>query len=303
MKKSVWMILVLTLAAATFVCEAQERREGRNFRRGAGRYGQMRREVRPMSESDAKAWLEVQGKLKKQDAKGYAEVEKLAATNLAAAFNKMQLLAAKAKISTPSQAPRRMMNGRMRGGMGNMGGRRGMGMGGMTRMGGMGAMNGTSARKEAEDSIKAKFPAEFAAYEKKIEENRTYLKDLAKKAKVTLPADFSDLAFIRKKYAAQLQGLDFRASMEKLRELAEKEGYAMGGGNSGRYGHSGRMGNQENTSSALPPPPPKRDFSRNQLARKVRERFPAEWNEYITLRKSDKAAAEKKLEELLKRVK
>lgn len=296
--KKIWFGLVLVLAGTLFVCHGQENQGRRSVQRG--------RSVRPMSESDAGSWKEVQEKLRKFDAKEYGEIEKLAASNLAAAFNKMLLLAEKAKINTPaasiSRSRRPMMRGGMNGGRPGMGGM--MGRGGFrgAGMGRGGMFMNPSARNEAEKAIQAKFPAEFAAYEKKQEETRSFLKELAGKAKVSLPADMSDLAYIRKKYASELNGLDFRASFEKLRSLVEKEGYTMGnGGSSGRFGRGGMEGGE--ASSALPPPPPKRDLARAQLARKVRDRFPAQWKEYVTLRKTDKAAAEKKLEELLKLVK
>ena len=298
--KKVWMILVFALGVMT-LCEAQEREERRNFQRGRRNNYMRSPEVRALSSSDTKAWQEVQEKVKKADPKGYAEVEKLAASNLGAAFNKFQLMAQKAGVSMPSTRPgRRMMGQGMRNNrMGNRwGGNMRMGRGGRP---GMGMMGGSSQRSEAENAIKAKFPQEFAAYEKKQEETRNYIKALAKKAKISLPADFSDLAYIRKKYAAQLKDLDFRQSMEKIRALAEQEGYAVNAPSGGRFGVRGGM--DAEASSALPPPPPKRDFSRNMLARKVRERYPAEWKEYLELRRTDRAAADKKLEELLKKVK
>lgn len=302
--KKVWMILVFALGVMT-LCDAQEMGERRNFQRGRRNDYMRSPEVRALSSSDTKAWQEVQEKVKKADPKGYAEVEKLAASNLGAAFNKFQLMAQKARITMPSaRSTRRMMGQGMRnnrmGYMGRMGRMGRNGRQGMMGRNGLGMM-GSSGRTQAEEAIKAKFPKEYTEYEKKQEEARNYLKDLAKKAKVSLPADFSDFAFIRKKYAAQLKDLDFRASMEKIRALAKQEGYTVNSPSGSNFRGRGMDGGPSDT--ALPPPPPRRDFSRNMLARKVREKYPREWKEYLELRRKDRAAAEKKLEELLKRVK
>ena len=93
---------------------AQENGRGqRNRGQNRGNRPQMQMQ---MNEETARKWSDVQKQLKEKYPDKFAEIEKLAQTNIALAMQKMNQLAREAKISTP------------RGGFG--GGRGGFGRGG-----------------------------------------------------------------------------------------------------------------------------------------------------------------------------
>lgn len=287
MNKFVTAILAVSLSAATvFSANAQRRSSGENR---SGRTNRTRNFE--MNDKTKKEWADLQAKLEKRDPEGFKEVRKLAETNLPAAYNKMQILLRKAGLQTPRpQFSRNNMNRRneMRGREG-MGGNRAFGRGGMNRM------NPAQKRAEAEAKIAEKFPAEYAAYKKAVEENRTKLKELAAKTGIKLPATSEDMAFVSKKYEKELQELSWQERFTKLRELLEKEGYEISFGPSAGF--------REGMTPKKPAPPAKRDFSRNDLARKAKQQYPEEWQEFIELNRKDKKAAAAKLEALLNKVK
>lgn len=261
-----------------------------------------------MSEAVQKEWATLQQSLAKKDPKAFAEIRKLAETNLPAAFSKMQILAGKHNLKTPSRTRSGRNFHRNRGQSGDRnamrrrwqeGGDRGnmRGRGGFSGRGGMGMarMNPAQKRKDAETAIAGKFPKEYAAYVKAKEENLLKIRELAKKSSVKLPANTEEMAYVSKKYEKELQDLSWRERFAKLRELLEKEGYEMSFGNFGGAGLP--------ATAPKPAPPARRDFSRNDLARKAKQQYPEEWQQYVELNRKDKAAARKKLEELLKKVK
>ncbi|MBP5183052.1 MAG: hypothetical protein J6331_08515 [Lentisphaeria bacterium] len=279
-----------------------------------GRSGQGPGRTQEMNETTKKEWAELQTALAKKDPKGFEEVKKLAETNLPAAFNKMQLLAARAGLKTPRpQFSRGGGMGRREGGREGFGGRgegfggRGEGFGG--RGGGMrgqgfgggrgGMMNPGQRRADAEAKIAEKFPKEYAEYKKSTENNRVRIKELAEKTGIKLPANAEETAYVTRKYEKELEGLQWQERFSRMRELMEKEGYEMGfGGFGGGFGRRDGGG-----ASARPEPPAKRDFSRNDMARKIKQQYPEEWEEYVKLNRTDKNAAKAKLEELMKKVK
>lgn len=288
MNRILTTVLAISLSAVS-LCEAEAQRRsfsgnGGNFRRGG-----MNRSFE-MNEETAKEWASLQKELEKKDPKAFAEIKKLAATNLPAAYNKMQALARKNNLKMPRTA------GTMRGRWGaNRAGERG----GMGRRGNFGGnrMNPAGKRTEAEAKIAEKFPAEYAAYKKSAESNMLKLKELAAKSGVKLPANSEEMAYVNKKYAKELEGLQWRERFAKLREVLEKEGYEMSFGGFGNFPGRGRE-----PQMTRPAPPAKRDFSRNDLARKAKQQYPEEWQEYVELNKKDKRAARKKLEALLDKV-
>ena len=301
MKKIFTAILAVSLSAATILtAEAQRRSSGEN------RSSRMRgnRSVE-MNDTTKKEWANLQKELEKKDPKEFQEVKELAKTNLPAAFHKMQLLIQKTGLKAPrspfSGMPRR---GRAENGEGSGGRREGMMRGGFPGgnfRGGMGMrrVNPGEKRAEAEKKIAEKFPAEYAAYKKAEEENRLKLKDLAAKTGIKLPANAVEMAVITKKYEKELSGLQWQERFAKLNEILEKEGYEI---SSGTFGSFGRFRNPTRE-SPRPEAPAKRDFSRNDLARKAKQQFPEEWQEYVRLSREDKKAANAKLEELFKKVK
>ncbi|MBR2364921.1 MAG: hypothetical protein IKA79_06955 [Lentisphaeria bacterium] len=289
MNRILTAVIALSLSTASlFEADAQ--------RRSSGRPG-MNRSFE-MSEKTQKEWANLQTELEKKDPEGFREIKKLAETNLPAAFNKMQRLAAKAGLKTPrpnfsrsNMSRRNNGEGPGREGFGRREGMRGRSFGG-PRMN-----NAGQKRTEVEAKIAEKFPAEYAAYKKAVEENRLKLKDLAAKSGEKLPANAEEMAFVTKKYEKELEGLQWRERFAKLRELLEKEGYEFS------FGFSGTPGSfRSPADTPRPAPPPKRDFSRNELARKAKQQYPEEWQEYMLLNRKDKQAAKAKLEELLKKV-
>ena len=289
MKKIITAILAASLSTVTFfTAEAQRRAPG-------GNRGGMNRRTMEMNESTKKEWATLQAELAKKDPKGFEEVKKLAETNLPAAYNKMQLLMQKAGLRAPRpQFARGNMPRRegMRGREGFRGGPFGGNRGGMMNM-----PNPGQKRAEVEARIAEKFPQEYAAVKKSAEENLMKLRDLAVKTGVKLPANADEMAYVTKKYEKELEGLSRQERFAKLRECLEKEGYEFSFGSFGGF----RAGMTPAAPKAAPPA--KRDFSRNDLARKAKQQYPEEWQEYVELNKTDKNAAAAKLEALLKKVK
>lgn len=300
MKKILIAALAVSLSTVSFfTAEAQRRSSGENSR--SGRMNRTR--SFEMNDTTRKEWAALQKELEKKDSKGFNEVKELAKTNLPAAFHKMQLLVQKHGLKAPrSPISRNAFPRRNRGENGDFSGRR-EGMqrrpfpGNFRR--GMARMNPGEKRAEAEKKIAEKFPAEYAAYKKSVEESRNKIKDLAVKSGIKLPANAGEMAFVTKKYEKELSNLQWNERFAKLREFLEKEGYEMSFGS-----FSGSFNRPRSTMDPPPPAQPaKRDFSRNALARKVKQQFPEEWQEYVRLSREDKKAANAKLEELFKKVK
>ena len=150
-------------------------------------------------------------------------------------------------------------------------------------------------RFDAEQKLKAQYPAEFAEVQKLRDEAEKKLQELAKKANIELPPApkswHERMAELKEKYPKEyaeyeeLQKTDRRAAFAKLRELMEKNG--------DKTTFPGRDG--RNT----PPPPPRKDVGRQ--VRELRKKYPAEFAEIQKIRREDPAKARKMMQELQKK--
>lgn len=193
------------------------------------------------------------------------------------------------------------------GGRGGRGGRFG-GRGG--RFGGEGpGMMMKDPRSDAEEELAKKYPEEFAKLAKARSEAEKGMQELAGKAGVTLPmADFTrreKMAEFNKKYEKELKEInelrktDPRAAMRKYFELMEKEGLSFGrrGGAGGRMGPGrGGVGGPEEAEA------PVRKSPRERMEQRVKTELPEDYKAYEELRKTDPAAADKKLRELAEKI-
>jgi len=195
-----------------------------------------------------------------------------------------------------------------RGGRGNWGGGRGNWGGGRGNWGGgRGMGGGMFARSARESEIQAKFPEEYAAVAKQLIEAEKKLQDLAKKAKVELPADTnSAYRELRLKDAAGFAEAEkllksretMRQGMEKIRELAKKHDVKLPMppmmGRPGQGGPGGQGGPNADG-------PRMRDNNPRQI-RLVREKFPEEFKKVTELRQAGKRQeAEELLRDLMRR--
>jgi hypothetical protein len=249
---------------------------------------------------------EAQAKVKEKYPKEFAEIQKLAATDMAAAQKKLYELAAKGKILLPREfsSHNRDFGGRGRGqfggrdscGRGGFGGRGGRsGRGGMM---GMGQFN-LLRRYIAESQIKSKFAEEYAAADKEFLAAIEKIETLAQKAKVTLP--LSTEIQIRKLRAkapeefAKLEELSSSNPREvfgKLRELSETHKIPLWE----MREHSPRGGNRA-------PEAPQASVRENprQLMRKLQQRYPEEMKKLMALRDEDPREFARQLQELNRR--
>ena len=165
-----------------------------------------------------------------------------------------------------------------------------------------------------EGEIQAKFPKEYEAAAKQMLEAEAKLRELAKKAKVELPADnnslYRELRFKDPAGFAEVEKLlksqdrdERRKGMEKMRALAEKNGIklpgpGMGGGMGFRRpGGEGRDGGNRGGDG-----PRMRDNNPRQI-RLVREKFPEEFKKVNELRQAGKKQeADELLRDLMRRV-
>jgi len=166
-------------------------------------------------------------------------------------------------------------------------------------MGGFPGMN-PFGRIQAESKIAEKFPAEFAAAVKQMNEAEKTMAALAEKAEVNLPASFETqvrmlqekepvlMAEVRKKFSS-----DPRAAMAALRSLAEKYGVKLSGMAGGRRGGRGEWRHD----AEKPAPPQGREMSRPSFS-KLRAVFPGEMARYEELRRQDPGAARELLRQL-----
>lgn len=250
----------------------------------------------------ASEYSDAQAKVKEKYPKEFAEVQRLAATDLEAAQKKLQELARRGNIRLPreNRQSRSNMRGRQGGfnreGWGGRGGRGGMGgMGGMGMMR-MGQFN-MLRRYIAESQIKAKFAEEYAAADKALLAAVGKIEELAKKAKVTLPVSVE--MQIRKLRAAapaefaqleELSNSDPRAVMGKLRELAEKHGIELW--------ENRNRGQQERRPAT--PAPSTRENPR-QVIRRLQKKYPQEMEEIMALRERNPKEFSRRLQELNRR--
>ena len=300
MNKIAAMLIVSGLLAGGTVFAQQNRNRGGRGERGGER-------TRMSTEETNKKWADVQSQLKKKYPEKFAEIEKLAATNIAAAMQKMNELAREAKIATPR-------GGRFGGGRegfgGREGGQRGEGFGGGRggfggqRPGGFqGGMMGNRQRTEAEAKIKEKFPQEYAAIEKQRETAEEQLQALAKKADVKLPltqeAMMKKMAAIREKYKKefeeinQLRQTDPQAARERMAEIFKQEGIEMP--MMMRPGEGPRRGGDRGEGG-----PARRGNSRPNID-KIRKAYPEEMQKLDEIRREDPAKFREEFRKLAER--
>ena len=246
----------------------------------------------------ASEFSDAQAKVKAKYPKEFAEIQTLAASDMAAAQKKLLELARKGNISMPAGSSERSRwsgRGGRQGGMNSRGGRGGMGMGmGMMRFGQFNLLK----RYTAESQIKSKFAAEYAAADRQLLEAVNKIEELARKAKVTLPLSTElQIRKLRAKAPEEFARLEENASKDPrstfgaLRELSEKHQIPLyevrqGGRRDGR------------TEGAVPPPPAPRRESPNALLRRLRRQYPAEMKEIMALRESDPKEFARKIREL-----
>ena len=302
MKRMIAMLVTAGLFAGCLL-NAQE-----NGRRNRG--GQRRRE-RPsmqMTEETAGKWSKVQTQLKEKFPEKYAEIEKLAQTNIPQAMQKMVQLAREAGIATPMQqrGNRGGRGGEEFGRRGGHGGEEFGGRGGRTSFGNRGGMMmGGNQRAEAENQIKAKFPQEYEAIEKARSQAEEQLQALAEKAGVKLPptqeAMFRKMAEIREKYNAEfeeirkLRSADPQAAREKTMEIFRREGIEMPMMNFRRPGGETGMN---------PPPPARRKNSGQDMRKKIeqiRKAYPEEMKKIQELRAEDPQKFREEMRKLAER--
>ena len=250
----------------------------------------------------ASEFSDAQAKVKEKYPKEFAEIQTLAATDMAAAQKKLYELAEKGKISLPRESSSRSrdFSGRERGqfggqGRGGFGGRGGRG-GGM--MMGMGQFN-LLRRYIAESQIRNKFAEEYAAADKEFLAAIEKIETLAQKAKVTLP--LSTEIQIRKLRAKapeefakleELSSSDPREVFGKLRVLSETHKIPLWEARE----NSPRGGNRA-------PEAPQTSVRENpqQIMRKLQKRYPKEMKKLMALREEDPREFARKLQELNRR--
>ncbi len=275
----------LFLMAATVFAAGSLLAQGPGFHRERGRErgGNMAEFRAKMSED----WAKAQAELKKKAPEKYAEIEKLQATNLFAAMDKMRELAAEQNVTLPGSRPRRdggMMGQRMRGGFGDRGPRGGM------QWGGRG-----NERAMIEAKLKKDYPEDYAKIEQARLNTEEQLQALAKKANVKLPDTPESMrmkmeqlkAGFPKEYA-EIEALrkdDPRAAMEKTRELAKKAGIELPAFNRPREGRPEREGGR----------------SGNPIA-ELHRKYPEKMKEIEKLRRTSPTAYRQQIRELLEKM-
>ena len=266
----------------------------------------------------ASEFSDAQAKVKEKYPKEFAEIQTLAATDMAAAQKKLYELAEKGKISLPRESSSRSrdFSGRERGqfggqGRGGFGGRErgqfgGQGRGGFGGRGGRGGgmMMGMGQfnllrRYIAESQIRNKFAEEYAAADKEFLAAIEKIETLAQKAKVTLP--LSTEIQIRKLRAKapeefakleELSSSDPREVFGKLRVLSETHKIPLWEARE----NSPRGGNRA-------PEAPQTSVRENpqQIMRKLQKRYPKEMKKLMALREEDPREFARKLQELNRR--
>ena len=313
MNRIVSMLVTAGLFAGSILLAQEGGRRGRGQNRGGRPQMQMQ-----MNEETAKKWSDVQAQLKKKYPDKFAEIEKLAQTNLAQANMKMIQLARQAKLNIPMPGGRGFRGRGGQGGGGFGGGRGGFGPGegfgggrggfgrgegfggGRGGFGGMGMM-GNRERVEAEAKIKAKFPKEYAAIEKSREQAEEQLQALAKKADVKLPltmeARMKKMAAIREKYKAEFEEIaklresDPQAARERTAEIYKREGLDMP-----MMPDFRRQGNGDRNQ-----PPQARRGNPMQKFEAIRKAYPEEMKKIAPLRQDDPAKFRAELRKLAER--
>jgi len=255
-------------------------------------------------QENTEEWAKVQTELKQKYPKEFAEIEKLQATNLFAALQKMRELAEQKSVRTPGFNRRNSRGGeRMSFGEGDS---RRMRRGG----GGMGAgFNGSRAPVEA--GLRQKYPAEYAQIVKQRIQADRDLEALAKKANVKLPASMESAQLklealkLEGKYPAEfaeiekLRQNDPFAAIRKTRELMEKAGIETPAnpfsGRSGGFSANGNPNRNMTPSGAGPRANPM------QKIQELRKQYPEEMKKLDELRRKDPQAYRRGVMDLMKK--
>ena len=248
---------------------------------------------------DAETFAESQAKVKEKYPAEFAEIQKLAASDMSAAQKKLHELARKGNISLPREGRSNFRNfPRLSGDRRGRGGRPGMGPGfGARRMGQFNLLR----RFIAESQIKSKFAAEYAAADREFLAAVEKIEALAKQAKVTLPLSTEiQIRKLRAKAPAEFAALEEQSASDPgrafagLRELAEKhkiEIWEMRGNSRGQ-GNSGER--------PAPPPAASRENPR-QIIRRLQKKYPQEMKRIMKLREEDPRAFSSELQKLNRR--
>lgn len=317
MNRIVTMLITAGVFAGSLIFAQESGRRNRGQDRGT-------RAPMQMSVEDAQKWSDVQTQLKKKYPDRFAEIEKLAQTNIAQAMQKMTQLAREAKIAIPQRGrgprgagfggrgPRGEGFGGGRGPRGEgfgprgegFGGGRGPrgGFGGGNMRGGFGMMG--NQRAEAEKQIKEKFPKEYDEIVKAREQAEEKLQALAQKADVKLPltqeAMMKKMAGIRTKYQAEFEEIrkmrqsDPQGAMERSAEIFRREGIEMP-----RMGRFNAPDGDRNG-----PPQARRGNARQDMQKKIaliRKAYPEEMKKLDELRKEDPGKFREELRKLSRR--
>lgn len=243
-------------------------------------------------------FAKAQAALKAKAPEAYAKIEKLAATDLNAALREFRKLAREQKIQLPrptfslGDRGRRVFPGDDRAERyprGDRGGRPGM----------SGGRSGNPlAALIAESQIRAKFPTEFAEAAGQLAAAENRMRELAAKAHVEYPRNFSSqLRVLREKAPRRFAEIEAKAAdspreaMRELMALADEEKIELAlpvrGGRGGRGGRADAAEHRPEPRKVSHPP-----------LRKLRETFPDEMKRYEQLRRNDPSAAAKLLREL-----
>lgn len=291
MKKLTAFVFFAAVSASLVCLQAQEGRRS-HFRGGPSQNQQTTAQTQEQ-------WAAVQAQLKKEFPKQYAEIETLQKTNLFAAFEKLRELAKTADIQTPSQ-----FSGRSHDGGWRRGGREGRG-GERSWRGG----NRGNSRNTVEAKLKTDFAAEYAEITKLRIEAENKLEALAKKANVTLPADWNsyqlklDALRLSGKYKNEFAKIDelmkkgeIWSALSETSQIAKKEGieapaFAPRGGRDGRGFPGGMPGEQVRGGRENP----------LQKLREVRKKYPEEVKKLDAIRRDDPKAYRDGLRKLIER--
>jgi hypothetical protein len=245
----------------------------------------------------ASEFSEAQAKVKSKYPKEFAEIQKLAETDMDAARKKLYELANKGKIKLPGTAESGR-GGRSYGRRSGQFGGRGGQFGGRGQFGGMRMGQFSLLRRyTAEKQIAQKFPAEYAAADKEFLAAVAKIEALAAKAKVTLPISMElQIRKLRAKAPEEFEQLeelaqsDPRAVFGKLRELSEKHNIPLW--------ETRERSNQEHQRPATPPPTRK---SPQQIMRELSRKYPEEMKKIMALREENPREFAKKIQELHQR--
>ena len=249
----------------------------------------------------ASDFARVQSALKTKAPGEYAKVEKLAATDLAAAMREFYALARKHRVSLPRPSyPGGDARGRHPAGNGERRWRPQRG----DAPGNAGNRGSTLlTRLAADGKIRAEYPAEFSAVDREIAAAEAKMTALAAKAGVDYPPSLEgQLRILRAKAPDKLAAIENKAAttpreaVSDLIRLAAEEKVLLPMAARGERGRRNRQPGEMDEGN-----PPMRNIRRSPL-RQLREKFPEEMKRYEELRRENPSAAADLLRELAKKL-